>query len=712
LPSGLTEIPGWTFPLCHRLNSVNIPNSVTYIGYNAFFSCSDLSSIQIPDNVTYIGGFAFYHCKNLTTVTIPDQVTTLDDGVFLGCTNLTTVSVGNGLTSIGTSAFMDLGVGSTIYVPNNIIAALFIDGYNYDSNLTTIKLMSSSNQLVGSGTETDPYLIQSVSDLVYMRDMLNIGGTILGTGADVEAATTCYKQMVNLDLTIVCNVTSGVSWEPIGIEGFPFKGNFNGGGYIIDNLYIDSTKEDYQGLFGCIKGTGSISNIGLTNIDITGRDRVGGLVGNIDGTYTINDCYSTGNVTGFCIIGGLVGDACTGSVINYDAGYATIINCSSSAHVIGQGFVGGLIGVGKGLIINSYSTGKVVSATQGAGGLMGGAVNSTITNTYATGDVVGDSFWVGGLVGSVFNSSIANSYATGNIVGIDQVGGLIGGLTRDYINNISISNSIALNNQISGRTNISRIMGSISENTSFVNCYAWIGMIDNDRNLFPTGTMSDRNGADASSSDVWNNISYFEYTLGWDFTHTWMMNSNNDEYQLPVLQWQATLVSGNVSYLKMDANQVATPIITPGGGTYFTAQYVRIGTTTTNASIYYTTDGTMPTTSSMQYTSSILISSTTTIKAIAFKNGMINSSVASVTIEVADFPLTAVVTPSVTVPSGQITIYGTTERSSLLQYYIFGSNYFKFDTIVVDSDNKYSKIINITGLSLGTYYIIILHPGY
>ncbi len=74
---------------------------------------------------------------------------------------------------------------------------------------------------------------------------------------------------------------------------------------------------------------------------------------------------------------------------------------------------------------------------------------------------------------------------------------------------------------------------------------------------------------------------------------------------------------------------VTTPVFSPAGGTYTSAQNVSISCTTDGSTIYYTTDGSIPTTSSTAYTGAIAVSSTTTIKAIATKAGMNNSAVAS-----------------------------------------------------------------------------------
>ena len=86
---------------------------------------------------------------------------------------------------------------------------------------------------------------------------------------------------------------------------------------------------------------------------------------------------------------------------------------------------------------------------------------------------------------------------------------------------------------------------------------------------------------------------------------------------------------------------VATPTFNPAGGTYYEAQTVTIACTTAGASIYYTTNGTTPsTTTGTLYSSPITISETTTVKAIAVKEGMSNSSVASATYTIQDAPST------------------------------------------------------------------------
>ena len=82
-------------------------------------------------------------------------------------------------------------------------------------------------------------------------------------------------------------------------------------------------------------------------------------------------------------------------------------------------------------------------------------------------------------------------------------------------------------------------------------------------------------------------------------------------------------------------NPVVIPVITPGTGTFTSAQTVTIADVTVGASIRYTTDGSTPTsTTGTVYTGAFTVAATTTIKAIAYKTGMTDSSLATSTITI------------------------------------------------------------------------------
>lgn len=73
---------------------------------------------------------------------------------------------------------------------------------------------------------------------------------------------------------------------------------------------------------------------------------------------------------------------------------------------------------------------------------------------------------------------------------------------------------------------------------------------------------------------------------------------------------------------------VVTPAITPASGDYFAQISVGMTTSTDGASIYYTTDGTDPDETDDLFTAAFDVSTTTTVKARAYKSGMTESSIA------------------------------------------------------------------------------------
>ena len=87
------------------IESVEILDSVTSIGYMAFYNCTGLTSITIPDSVTSIGYMVFYNCTGLTAVKLPNKLTSIGNSTFYNCTGLTSITIPDSVTFIGPSAF-------------------------------------------------------------------------------------------------------------------------------------------------------------------------------------------------------------------------------------------------------------------------------------------------------------------------------------------------------------------------------------------------------------------------------------------------------------------------------------------------------------------------------------------------------------------------------------------------------------------------------
>ncbi|GHV88327.1 hypothetical protein AGMMS50267_06870 [Spirochaetia bacterium] len=111
------------------------------------------------------------------------------------------------------------------------------------------------------------------------------------------------------------------------------------------------------------------------------------------------------------------------------------------------------------------------------------------------------------------------------------------------------------------------------------------------------------------------------------------------------------------------AGWVATPIVSPGPGTYAGPQTVTLGTTTALADIYYTLDNTTPTASSTHYTTAITVNMGTTLKAIAVRAGMTDSEV----LQAAYTQALSVATPTASPRAGGISATQTITLTSTIE---------------------------------------------
>lgn len=116
----ITDIPSEMFMGCSSLSSINIPNSVTYIGSDAFSGCTALSSITIPSSVTEFGSGIFSGCTALKSITIPMGVTTIYFNTFSDCTSLSSIIIPNSVTEIGMSAFKNCVSLSFVLIPSSV----------------------------------------------------------------------------------------------------------------------------------------------------------------------------------------------------------------------------------------------------------------------------------------------------------------------------------------------------------------------------------------------------------------------------------------------------------------------------------------------------------------------------------------------------------------------------------------------------------------
>ena len=138
----VTSIGVEAFSSCTSLTSVTIPDSVTIIGLDAFMGCSRLTSVTIPDSVTSIGSSAFNGCDVLMSVTIPNSVTSIEESAFNNCSSLTSVTIPNSVTSIGSEAFYGCSSLTSVTIPDSV-TSIGYDVFSNCSNLTSVTITSN-----------------------------------------------------------------------------------------------------------------------------------------------------------------------------------------------------------------------------------------------------------------------------------------------------------------------------------------------------------------------------------------------------------------------------------------------------------------------------------------------------------------------------------------------------------------------------------------
>jgi hypothetical protein len=179
------------------------------------------------------------------------------------------------------------------------------------------------------------------------------------------------------------NWNGGKGWMPIGYDsGKPFQEIFDGGGYKITGLFIETTAGNHYcgtGLFGCVDD-GTVQNLGIIDMNITGGGYTGGVAGTIASGSMVQNCYATGSIRSEGYAGGV-----TGSV----NGSSTVQNCYSACIVNGTNYAGGLVGMtaGGSMVQNCYATG-IVSGSDYVGGVAGWADGTVLQNCAGLGSRV------------------------------------------------------------------------------------------------------------------------------------------------------------------------------------------------------------------------------------------------------------------------------------------------------------------------------------
>ena len=309
-----------------------------------------------------------------------------------------------------------------------------------------------------------------------------------------------YMLTKDIDGVATKNWNSGAGFKTLfNDSALKFMGVFDGAGYTISDLYINSSTGKYGGLFGV--SAGKIANVQLSGIDYNftgGIEAIGGIVGYNVGSSgglagSVRNVQASGKITAsnltavFAHIGGIVGT--NASTVAGASGTPTPTNAMciikdavSKVDITASGntniYAGGIAGNNSysevynetGVIENVKNEGAI-SVTDSSQAKTGGIVGNNagqVSKAENTGAVTG-TWHVGGILGysnnskntAVINSELHNSGTVTGIGAFSYVGGIVGQVFQGKFDDLSNGGTVTVN-----ATNTGYAGGIIGHNSS------------------------------------------------------------------------------------------------------------------------------------------------------------------------------------------------------------------------------------------------------
>lgn len=317
-------------------------------------------------------------------------------------------------------------------------------------------------------------------------------------GISYEIRTEQDLRNIKYDLsgeyTLMNNITLTKDWELMGT----FKGVLNGNGKIIYGLKYDNKDQYGVGLFGNAEGA-VVTKLGIEGAYIRGNGDVGAIMGNMYGCV-ISECYVANSyITGRDHVGAIAGAMRSRDVEGVKT-WSTISNCHSGAHIYSREYqAAGIAGIiNGGTLENCYFSGMVQAEQGRATGIV------SLVDSDDSGEVKNNI----NLAAAVYCENTYRIGDWGNRIPGDENGFV------KFINNWSVQKSY--------------FGANMKESALKAETY----------------DATDRDGRNLDNDSKARTQSFYEGTLGWDFSNTWKFMPGTEGKMYPVLKWQtAPLVS-------------------------------------------------------------------------------------------------------------------------------------------------------------------------
>lgn len=261
-----------------------------------------------------------------------------------------------------------------------------------------------SYSALGAGTLEDPYLICTASQLN------DIGLNQIGWDKH-------FKLMGDIDLSGVTYNPIGIYTSSPSVDT-PFSGVFDGNNLTISNLSLTVNDiNSSAGMFMKISG-GEVKNLTLSNVNVVGTNQGTGAIAGIITSSAVTNVSISGSVSGNNYVGGVAGvnltTAGSQSIISDSSSAVNIIATGNSS----GGIVGLSNGSNNTALIQRCLSSGTITGFDNVGGLVGyifgqstNVARSEVVDSYATGEVIINGSIGGGVVGGVLWGKVTNSYS-------------------------------------------------------------------------------------------------------------------------------------------------------------------------------------------------------------------------------------------------------------------------------------------------------------
>ncbi|MBQ7238016.1 MAG: leucine-rich repeat domain-containing protein [Bacteroidales bacterium] len=201
----VVAIGDWAFKYYYKLQSVTLPNSIKKIGESAFGWCGDLANINMPDSlveigdeafrgpliagkhdilgnkieqivlpntVKFIGKDAFNFCTQLKNLKLPDTLRNIEDRSFQGCWALTQIDIPSTVTSIGKEAFWGCSKLRRVNLPNSVLT-IGSEAFSDCVQLDSVEIPHSVKSIGNNAFKGCKGLKYAYIDTDALKDQLN-----------------------------------------------------------------------------------------------------------------------------------------------------------------------------------------------------------------------------------------------------------------------------------------------------------------------------------------------------------------------------------------------------------------------------------------------------------------------------------------------------------------------------------------------------------